>query len=80
MHLILCYPNGKRVDSLLLAAGRNRLRVAIPQCNETVELRFDQSQWVSDEGDMLEIESMLCDGTTSIPDVAMTAGSRNFYA
>jgi len=80
MHLVLCYPNGKRVDSLLLATGRHRLRVAVPHRNDAVELHFDNNQWISDAGETVVIESMLCDGTTSIPDTVMSAGSRNFHA
>ena len=78
MHLILCLPSGQRVDGLLLAAGRNRLRVAIPLRNDAVELHREHDQWMSDTGEAVQIESMLCDGTTEIPDVVMSAGSRTF--
>ena len=80
MHLILCYPSGTRVDCLLLAAGRNRLRVAIPHRNDVVELHREHDCWKSDTGDTLEIESVLCDGTVAIPESVMSAGSRAFQA
>ena len=79
MHMILCFPAG-RVDGLLLAAGQGRLRLAIPRFNNTVELRFEEGRWMSDTGEAVEIESMLCDDTTAIPEASMTAGTQIFYA
>jgi len=78
MHMILCFPTG-RVDGLLLAAGRDRLRLAIPRFNDTVELRLEEGRWISDTGETVEIESMLCDGTTAVPETTMAAGTRTFY-
>jgi len=78
MHMILNFPTG-RVDGLLLATGQERLRLAIPEFDDTVELRLTEGQWVSDTGEAVEIESVLCDGTNAIPEVAMTAGTLLFH-
>ena len=78
MHVILCFSTGRK-EGLLLAVGRDRLRLAIPRFNNTVELRLEEGRWISDTGEAVEIESMLCDGTTSVPEAAMTAGTRTFY-
>jgi hypothetical protein len=64
---------------MLLAVGRDRLRLAIPRSNDTLELRLEEGRWISDAGETVEIESVLWDGATAVPETAMTAGSRNFY-
>ena len=78
MHMILSLPTG-RVDGLLLAVGRDRLRVAVPKSNDTVELRREEGRWISDAGETVEIESVLWDGHTAVPETVMTAGSQPFY-
>jgi hypothetical protein len=76
--MILHFPTG-RVDGLLLATGRDRLRLAIPQFDDTVELHFEEGRWIADTGAAVQIESMLCDSTTAIPEATMTAGSPRFH-
>jgi len=64
MTMILIYENGIRVEALLLAAGHNRMRVAIPGCKDATELRLLKDQWMSEEGDAVDIESMLMSGAS----------------
>ena len=78
MHMILHFPTG-RVDGLLLATGRERLRLAIPQFDDIVELHLAEGRWISDTGEDVEIESILCDDTTAFPEAAMTAGTLIFH-
>jgi len=67
MLMILCYPTGRRVDGVLLATGRDRMRVAVRGRNETIELRLEEGRWTSDEGVRVELESVIWDGATAIP-------------
>ena len=59
MHLILRYPSGRLADGILLAAGSDCLRIVVRRLNETVELRLTEDQWISDEGERIEIDGWL---------------------
>jgi len=76
--MILSYPTGP-VEAVLLATGRDRLRLAVPRLNDTVELRLEEGRWISETGETVEIESVMWDGGTAVPETVMTAGTRNFY-
>ena len=78
VHMILCYPTGRRVDSLLLATSGTSMRLAIRSRNETIELNLEEGQWRSEDGSHVEIESVVWDGQTAIPHPVLltrTAGS-----
>jgi hypothetical protein len=60
MYLILLGQNGARIDAILLAASRNRMRVTTPGCSDTIELRFNKA-WISEDGGIREIEAMILD-------------------
>ena len=69
MHMILRYPTGRRVESVLLAAGAKRMRLAIRSLNETIELHQEdeEGQWKSEDGYPVEIESVVWDGQSAVP-------------
>jgi hypothetical protein len=67
MFMTLCYPTGRRVEGVLLATGRDRLRLAVRGRNETIELHVEEGRWVSDEGVQVELESVIWNGETAIP-------------
>ena len=67
MLMILCYPTGRRVDGVLLATGRDRMRLAVRGRNETIELRMEEGRWMSEDGARVELESVIWDGATAIP-------------
>ena len=79
MHMILRYSTGRRVDAVLLAGSGTRLRLAVPYLNETIELRLEEGEWFSEQGNVVEIESMVWDGQTALPQAGAprvrTAGS-----
>jgi hypothetical protein len=68
--MILRYPSGRRVDGILLAAGVDRLRIVVRRLNETIELRLTEGQWTSEEGDRIEVEGWLTDGSAAMVDFA----------
>lgn len=59
MHIILRYPNGRRVDALLLSREPERLRMALHRRNDTLELRLIRERWVDDDGQKVSIEAMV---------------------
>jgi hypothetical protein len=64
--MILRYPSGRRGDGILLAAGRDRLRIVVRRLNETIELCLTGGQWTSEQGDHIEVEGWLADGNTGM--------------
>jgi hypothetical protein len=75
--MILRYPSGRRVDGLLLAAGADRLRIVVRRLNETIELRLTEGQWISEQGDRIEVEGWITEGNTGMIDsLSFPAGQR----
>jgi hypothetical protein len=59
MHIILRYPDGRRVDALLLSQEPSVMRVAIPGRNDTLELTLVRERWVDDDGQKVSIEAIV---------------------
>ena len=62
MHITLGLGNGETMEALLLAASRTRMRVVIPGCDDTIELRLKNHQWKRADGSTAEVESVISDG------------------
>ena len=62
MQLVLQYPTGLRVEAVLLAVTRSRMRVALRDRADTVEFRLRDGRWTSDQGEAIELESMIAEG------------------
>jgi len=61
MHMILCYPTGRYTDAILLSATRDRMRVIVQGQEDTLELCQIGTQWISDSGSSVEIQSLFTD-------------------
>jgi len=61
MHLILRYPNGRRVDALLLMRTDTLMRVILRGQNETLELKKVKGSWVAEDQQRVAIEAILTD-------------------
>ena len=80
MHLIVKFQNGFHGEALLLAGGRERMRLIVAGQPDTIELSKLNGVWQTDAGETVEIEAM-----TTLADCAeflaearprtMTAGS-----
>jgi hypothetical protein len=68
VHMTLSFATGRRVDGLLLAASKDRMRLAVRNRNETIELYFEAGRWKAEDGGMVEIEALIWNGLTAIPD------------
>ena len=59
---------GMREEAVLLATGDHRMRVVVRGRNDALELRFVKGQWMSEEGDAVDIESLIsAAGTVALP-------------
>jgi len=59
MHLIIAYHDGRRAEAMVLAASTERLRISIPGCDDAMELRVEGDGWITENGERVEIESMI---------------------
>ena len=58
MQMTLLFPRGRRINAVLLAANDDRMRLAIPNRKDTMELRLTGNQWISEEGEPVKIEAV----------------------
>ena len=63
MYMILSYPTGRYTDAILLSATPARMRVVVKGQDDTLELCRIGTQWISDSGSPVEIESLLAGDT-----------------
>lgn len=59
MRMMLLFENGLRVDAVLLATSDYRMRVVVPGKEDATELRLIKDQWMSEEGEAVDIESVI---------------------
>jgi hypothetical protein len=59
MHIMISFATGHRVEGILLAASDSFMRVVVPSGRETMELRRVAGCWESEEGEPIEIESIV---------------------
>jgi len=76
MLMTLLNPSGERTDAVLLATGDVKMRIVVRGSKDTTEIRCIKDRWVSDNGVVVEIESLI---TLAAANLArprtMTAGS-----
>jgi hypothetical protein len=53
------YQRGLRVEAVLLAASRERMRVAIASQRDTIELHKVDACWYTEQGAEIEIEALI---------------------
>ena len=59
MRMTIRYQSGLRVEAVLLAANRERMRVVIDSQPDTVELHKVDANWVTEQGSAIEIEALI---------------------
>jgi hypothetical protein len=59
MRMMIRYQSGLRAEALLLAANRERMRVAIGSQRDTVELHLVNGGWRTQRGAAIEIEALI---------------------
>jgi hypothetical protein len=61
MYMLIRYAGGIIVEAVLLAKGRDRLRVAAAGFPETIELRRSGSRWITAGHVQVEFEFLMSD-------------------
>ena len=64
MRMMLLFENGLRVEAVLLATSDYRMRVVVRGTEDATELRLIKDQWMSEEGEAVDIESIIAAGET----------------
>lgn len=59
MYLILLYPDGRRFEAMVLAAGPEHLRVALKDGDDALELRQVEGRWFSEHNEEIQFESWM---------------------
>jgi hypothetical protein len=59
MRMMIRYQSGLRVEAVLLAASRERMRLAIACLRDTIELQKVDARWYSEQGAEIEIEALI---------------------
>jgi hypothetical protein len=59
MQTIIYYASGPRVEAVLLASGRDRLRFAVRGIADVEEFRFVNGEWFSQSDEPVEFEAWL---------------------
>ncbi len=77
MYTLLTYETGRRTEALVMSATQDRLRVIVPNRNETLELRLQNGVWVAENGERVEIDAIISDARDARPaERVMTAATQ----
>ena len=61
MYVIIGFPNGEAREAIVMAAAHDRMRVALRDADDAVELRKTRGGWKAEDGRAVELESVLYD-------------------
>jgi hypothetical protein len=59
MLMTIRYQGGMRVEAVLLAANRERMRLAFASQRDTIELYKTGECWYTEKGDVIELEALI---------------------
>ena len=59
MLMTIRYQGGMRVEAVLLAANRERMRLAVASQRDTIELYKADGCWYTEKGDVIELEALI---------------------
>ena len=59
MHILIRLESAVEVEALLLAAGRDRMRVVFPQQRATDDLTRAEGCWRTESGQVIEIAALI---------------------
>jgi hypothetical protein len=81
MHILIQYPAGVIVEGVVLAAGKNRLRVAARGFADTLELKRRGELWMASGRQTVELEFLMprfCDTPKTVLRVMTACGTNDF--
>ena len=76
MFILLRDQTGRHLDGVLLSASAEKMRVVLRDHTDTLELCHIDSQWFSDWGTPVEIESILDEDASAVEQVWHAARPR----
>jgi hypothetical protein len=59
MRMLIRYSGGQSMEGVLLHASWGKMRVALRDCGDTVELRSADGAWYVESGSAVEIEALM---------------------
>jgi hypothetical protein len=65
MRMILLYASELRAEAILLAASPDRVRMIVRGSDDATELRLIKDQWMTEEDDAVDIQSLIICGESS---------------
>ena len=71
MLMTIRYQSGLRVEAVVLAVNRERMRVAVDSHRDTVELHKVDACWHTEDGSEIEIEALIPIAGADIPHAAI---------
>lgn len=66
LSITMTMAQGRTVEGVLLAMSRERMRVALQDSDDTLELRHVDGCWMTDDETAVEIEALLTDGRSNV--------------
>ena len=66
MNLIVCDSTQRRLEGVVLAAGKDRIRVALRGVSDVPELRREYGQWALETGEPVDLELLLGDSQSDL--------------
>ena len=66
MNLIVCDSTQRRLEGVVLAAGKNRIRVALRGVSDVTELHREYGQWALETGEPVDLELLLGDSQSDL--------------
>ena len=66
MNLIICDSTKRRFEGVVLAAGKDRIRVALRGGSDTAELHRQYGEWTFENGEPVNLEMILGDSDADV--------------
>ncbi len=76
MYLLIRFPVGIIVEGIVLAKGKNRMRVVAAGFTDTVELRRSARQWFAENGQPVEFDFLM--SNTNQAEIVSSSRSADF--
>jgi hypothetical protein len=67
MYLTIRFPDGRRLEGVLLAVGKHEMRVGVPDQQDVLEFRLVEGYWTAENGERIELESLIRTSAAGMP-------------
>ena len=77
MYIILRNETGGAMEGVLLAAGRDVMRVSVRGLGDTLELRLSDGVWTASGGEKFELDALVADTDHAMSDLGNAPSGAN---